>query len=124
MPYKIEWNNTYALLSVSGNVTYEELREVGKDCYGDIRLDDIEYYIVDFREAELSQITTNQINMLAAVDSITVLYKPDFKMAFVIGNQQQRVLCESYIKSSKSFKSTWPFAIFNNFEDARNWGSL
>ena len=123
MPYRIEWSNENSVVSFSGNVSFQELREVGNAHYGDERFDAIKFIIIDFSDADLSQISTSHTNIVASVDSVSMEYKPELKMALVVKNDRQRELCESYIASSIGFQSSWSHAIFTNPEEAGKWCS-
>lgn len=121
MPYRIEWNNERSLISFSGKVSFQEMREVGEAHYGDERLDTLKYLIADFSNADLSQVFLDQVSTLASLDSISVSHNPNIKMAFVIADEPQRQICESYIEYSKTFQSSWSYEIFTNFEEAQTW---
>ena len=121
MSYKIEWRGEYTVVLFGGKVTYQELREVGAAHYGDSRFDEIRYLIVDFIGADLSQITTNQPTILAALDSVAVSYNAELKMAFVVQDEYQQRLCEKYIEDSIGFQSSWSHQIFFSMEDAQTW---
>lgn len=121
MGYRIDWNNQYTLVTYIGRVTLQDLREVGSAVAGDQRLDAIDYILVDLRSADLSQISFADTKIAASVDSVSVRYKSQLKMAMIIKDERQRQPCESYIEYSKNFQSSWSFAIFADFEEAKNW---
>lgn len=121
MPYKIEWRDDYVLVLFSGTVTYQELREVGEAHYGDSRFDAIKYFIGDFTDADLSQISMDKPTIIAALDSVAVSYNAQLKMAFVVRDQHQQSLCEKYIEDSIGFQSSWSHQIFFSVEDAQTW---
>jgi len=124
MPKKVDWNSDSALITYSGQITLQDLRDVGREIYGDQRLDDIDYILVDLKAADLSQLTFDHTKIAASVDSVSSRYKPVLKLALIINGEGQRRACESYIEYSKSFQSTWSFAIFTNFEEAKKWCEL
>ena len=124
MPYRLEWNNKTALIIFNGAMSRQGLRDAGNAFYGDSRLDALECLIVDFNNADLSQITFDDINTIASIDSVTVNYKPKLKMAFVVSENNIREVLKKYIDSSESLLSTWSYSVFNKYEDARNWCEL
>jgi hypothetical protein len=121
MPYKIDWIGKYAVVVFNGIVTYQELRETGDAHYGDSRFDGIEYLIVDFSGADLSQIMLHEPTILASLDSVAVTYKPELKMAFVVRDEYQQQLCVKYIEDSLGFESSWSHQIVFSFDEARKW---
>jgi hypothetical protein len=124
MPYKIEWIGKYTVVVFSGIVTYQELRETGDAHYGDSRLDSIKYIISDFTGADLSQISLHEPTIIASLDSVAVMYKPELRMAFVVRDDHQQMLCEKYIESSIGFQSSWSHQIVFSFDEARKWCEL
>jgi hypothetical protein len=102
-------------------VTYLELREVGAAHYGDSRFDSVQYIISDFTGADLSQITLKDPTIIASLDSVAVSYKPELRMAFVVRDEYQQMLCEKYIEDSLGFESSWSHQIVFSFDEARKW---
>ena len=124
MEKKIEWDKKNVLITITGNTSFLELRELGSNIYGDHRFDVINYLFIDFRLADLSQITSAHVKTIASIDSVSVTYKPELKMAFIINSEEKRKLCETYIEYSKNFQTTWSFAIFTSLEEANKWCEL
>ena len=124
MPYRLEWNNKTALVIFDGIMSRQGLRDVGNAFYGDSRLDALECLIADFNNADLSQLTFDDINTIASIDSATVMYKPKLKMAFVTSDHSVREVLKKYIDTSETLSSTWNYSVFNKYEDARNWCEL
>jgi hypothetical protein len=97
------------------------LRSIGEAHYGDERFDGINYVLVDFRRANLAEITSDKPTVLASIDSTAVVYNSNIKIAFVIENEYQRQLCEKYISDSSRFQSPWCHGIFSDETNARAW---
>jgi len=121
MPYKIDWNDNNTVITFNGEVSMGELRKVSDAHYGAESLDELDYLIADFADADLSQLKVDLALTIASLDSITRSYKPDFKIAFIVSDDYQKILCEGYIEYSKQLKTTWQYGIFNNSQDAHNW---
>ena len=121
LPYTLNWSDDHTVILFSGQATYQELREIGPTHYGDSRFDDIRYVIVDFTHADLAHITWDKPTILASIDSTAVRYNLKLRLAFVVANENQRMLCEQYIEDSSRFCSSWSHQIFYNTEDAYKW---
>ena len=121
MPYRLEWNNKTALIIFHGAMSRQELRDAGNAFYADSRLDTLECLIADFSNVDLSQLTFDDINTIASIDSITVQYKPKLKMAFVVSDDSVRDALKKYIDTSKNLSSTWNYSVYDKREDAQNW---
>jgi len=121
MPYRLEWNPDNTLITFSGTVSFREIREVGDAHYGDPRLEAIRYVIVDFRDADSSQLTPQEITIISAFDSATVAYKKDLKIALVVNDENTRKVCEDYRLNMQSLQSWWPVAVFESMKAAREW---
>lgn len=121
MPYVIDWCGDHSIVVFDGMVTYQELREIGPAHYGDARFDTEKYIIVDFSRANLSQITLENVTVLASIDSTAVVYNDKLKLAFVVNDTFQQGLCEKYGDDSRGFSSSWKHGIFLSAEEARRW---
>jgi hypothetical protein len=121
MPYTIDWFADHTLVVLNGEVSYEQLRELGPAHFGDSRFDDIKYTILDFTRADLSQVTLDKPTVLAAIDSTATVYNPRLKLAFAIRDEFQQALCEKYIEDSLGFDSSWTHRIFFSMDEARQW---
>lgn len=121
MSYKIHWLGDNSVVVVEGQVTYQQLREIGPAHFGSEKFSDLRYGIIDFTRADLGQVTMDKSKVLASIDSIAVTYKTKLKLAFVVADEYQRTLCERYIEDSAGFRSTWTQGIFPSIEEARTW---
>jgi len=121
MPYRLEWNHDNTLVSFSGIASFREIREVGDAHYGDPRLEVIRYIIVDFRQADCSRLSPQEIMIISAFDSATVAYKKDLKLALVVNDEKTRIVCEEYRQNMQSMQMSWLVAVFESMEAAREW---
>ena len=121
MPLNIKWFDDHTEIVCTGHVSFDELRAIGAAHYGDGRFDRINYVLVDFRHANLAEITLDKPTVLASIDSTAVVYNPNIKIAFVIENEYQRQLCEKYIFQSTRFQSPWCHRIFSDRASAKAW---
>ena len=121
MPYEFKWGDEGTEVIFHGKVSYEEIRDADDMHYGDERFDKIKYQLYDFSRADLSQISINHAVEAAAHDAASVIYKPSLKVALVAIDSYTTTLCEKYIHDSMEFRSTWSFAIFDNYVEAKSW---
>ena len=118
---KIQWNKGNARLTFTGKVDFKEIHEAGNVFYGDKRLEDINYILIDFRQADFSNLTEKDAESIAVFDSIASTYKPELKMAFLIYNELQELICNAYIQYSKTLFDTWRYMIFQDLSAAKEW---
>jgi len=117
----IEWKDKSALLVFTGAVDFKELRSAGDAFYGDARLESIDYLLVDFRQADFSNLLEDDANSIVVFDSVASTYKPILKMAFLIESELHRLICEAYIAFSKTLFDTWDYKIFEDPAKAQIW---
>lgn len=121
MPYEFKWGDEGTEVIFHGKLSYEDIREADDMHYGDARFDKIKYQLYDFSRADLSQISINHTKQAAAHDVASISYKPNFKVALVTLDSYTRTLCEKYIDDSIKLRSSWSFAIFDNYAEAKSW---
>lgn len=121
MPLNINWFDDHTEVTLNGHVSFKELKAIGAVHYGDGRFDGIKYVVVDFRCANLTEITPDKPKILASIDSTAVVYNSNLKIAFIIENEYQRQLCEKYVADSVGFQSSWSHGIFSNMTSAKAW---
>lgn len=121
MPHNTIWEKEGIYWQFFGIVPLQEIREADNEVYGDARFDDLKYFIWDATDVKQLDLSENEVDVPASLDTITTSYKPTMKGAFVAGDKGVRGGIERYIKTSLELGSTWKFKLFENIQDARKW---
>ncbi len=121
MSYQITWEKQGVFWKVDGEVTAQEILDVGDEIYHDARFDSIRYYICDATDAQAFCISNIEIEIEAVKGTGQSIHKEVFKCAFIATDKIIRKQVEQYIYRSKSLLSTWEFELFECIEEAREW---
>lgn len=111
-----------SICSFKGVLSLSELEGVTAGLHADKRLKGHSFGVLDFSDADLSEISSTDIRHPAALDKAVAMHVPYLRVGFVSGKRGTVELCKAYIESSKKFGSTWEYKIFGHLDEAINWG--
>jgi hypothetical protein len=118
MPYKNSWEQHGVYRKYSGQVTGSDILQAIEEIAADPRYDDIQYVINDFLEIAGSQVTDQEVELIAAMDYAASLSNPNIRLAIVTTDPlMQQLLLQYSAVSPPSF----PTEIFSDLDASRLW---
>jgi hypothetical protein len=119
MNHKIDWENNGVKVSVTGNVTFEEVFQTDGMIYGDSRFSTLKYVIYDLSEVTSLNLNTNDLKMISTLDKSASRWNEKLKLSLLVKGNETKVSLKKYISFMKD--SGWDIRIFNNNDDVLNW---
>ena len=116
MPCKVTWEDNELIWELSGDISTEEFLKINSDPYGDPRLDDLRYLIVDFINVKSIDLPEKKIMQIQGMDEAAAMSNPHLKIAFIANTEETRKIAEFY-----GADSPWECGIFETVEEARSW---
>lgn len=119
MSYIIKWEERGVYCKFSGTVSGTQLLQCNGEIYGDARLDNIYYQLLDM--LDVTELTIKKIDALkaAASDRVAARINPHVKCALVSTDEHAHILSKVY--QSHVSKSSWEGSSFTSIKKAREW---
>ncbi len=121
MSYQITLKEKGTIVECSGTLSIQEINEANGLLHGHARFDEHTYQIWNYENADLSQITEDEMVEPAATDWAATISVPKMKVALVVRDDHAVKLCEHYIERSKEYTSKWECQLFDSMDDALEW---
>ncbi|WP_309396369.1 hypothetical protein [Cerasicoccus maritimus] len=124
MAYQTTWEPTGFIMRFTGDITGEEIDEANECFFRDPRSDSARFQLVDLSQITSVDISVQDMARTAAYDLGASRSNPRIKLAFVCTYAPMTKAVEEYIRVSRSLKSSWRFAIFEDEASAREWAEI
>ena len=121
MPYKVKFLEQGSVISLWGPISIKDINDLNATLYGSPEFDHHNYQIWDFLNADLSQISVEEVDEPAAMDSASEQSVPKMRVACVVLENHAVNLCLHYKKMIHELGSKWECQLFDSMEDARRW---
>lgn len=119
MDTKFEWIDNNLIATISGDINYDSLLTASETVYGDSRLDNMDYFIINFFNIYSFSLLEREINIIAALDKSASRWNPNLKLACVTTDT---IINKTFLKYLDSIKEvSWRFEIFSNLDEAKKW---
>jgi hypothetical protein len=119
MNYKFDWIENNLVATLSGEVNFDSLIIASERIYGDSRLDNMDYLIVNCHDIDSFKLSDDEIKILAVLDKSASRWNPDLIVACVTNDTIIRESVLKYIDLLKAVK--WKCEIFSNMDEAKKW---
>lgn len=121
MAYQITYKERGSIVNCSGTLNIQEINEANGVLHGHESFDKHRYQIWNLLNADMSQITEEEMNEPAATDLAAGLSVFKMKVALVVRDNYAVKLCENYRNVVRELGSNWECQIFNSMNDAQKW---
>jgi len=101
----------------TGTMSYDELLETIETCYPLVT----RHMLWDFRDCDLTGITSNQFMMLPAIASSFMVNRKGGKSAYVSSDTVNYGLLSAYVVIAVVQGTTYSYNVFTTFEAALEW---
>ena len=118
MPYETTWETSGVIQKFRGVVSSPELFDALKDIYHDPRLYSLRYILRDFLEVEIFDVGVKILLEGRASSMMIQDRAPDIVVAVVATSPE---IIESMKTASSYGLDVYPFRIFPNVAEARDW---
>ena len=119
MPYKHTWEPYGIYRKFDGELTGKEFLQAVQEVEGDSRFDSIRYVINDYLDTANIEISTNEVNLIAAIDNAAYISNPNIVIAQVTTNPIMEKIIAIYTQTP--VKSPYLSINFSYLEEAREW---
>ena len=115
------WEKKGLYRKFENNINGEEVLMSNYSIQGDPRFDDIKYVINDFTQIIDFEVSSADINVIAATDNAASISNPDIKIAMISTHDPLLAWIKRYCEIMKDV----PFEckIFSNIDDTYKWVS-
>ncbi len=121
MAYRITYTDKGSIVDCSDSFNMLDIHEANGILHGHARFDEHTYQIWNLLNADMSQITEDEMNEPAATDCAAEKSVPKMKVALVVRDAYAVKLCEFYKKTIAKFGSKWECQLFDSMNDAQDW---
>ncbi len=121
MAYRIAYSDRGSIVECSGSLSIKDIHEVNGVLHGHARFDEHTYQIWNLVNADMSQITEDDMHEPAATDRVAEISVPKMKVALVVRDDYAVKLCEFYRKQIEEQGSKWKCCLFDSMDDAQEW---
>ena len=119
MNFSIEWINSNAIVTMTGEVGFEEIDFVNGKLYGDSRYERMEYQLFNMTDVEKFNLTARDFEMIGVLDRNSSIWNNRMKVAVVFRNEEMIRLMDFYKRAMKD--TNWKIEVFRELDDAMNW---
>ena len=119
MSYHNKWEAKGIYRKFTGIVSGQEVLLSNYAIQGDPRFDDIRYVINDFTEIVDFEVSTRDIDTIAAVDNAASISNPNIKVAIVATLEPLLLWAKRYCANMQG--SPYECELFNSIDDAAKW---
>ena len=123
MAHITTWENDSLYWRLNGHVDSKEILSLNEEAVGDARIQQLKYFIIDALDVETFDVNQEDANLSAIFSKTIHTYNDSVKGAFILQNDDIRVLVDEYIRHSHELGSTWAFKTFDNIEEAISWAA-
>ena len=115
---KLTWEQHGVYWKYCGKISGQEIIDSTIVIYGDSRFDDLKYKLIDFLDAEIIEISNDELTLLAYQHKAAEKSNPNIKNAIVV-----RPEFDELAKKFVAFfdDSSWLAQVFHDREEANNW---
>ncbi len=121
MAYQITYSDRGSIVECSGVFTMQDLHKANGALHGHERFEKHTYQIWNLLNADLSQITEEEMIEPAATDHAAELSVPKMKVALIVRDAHAAKLCESYRENIAEFGTMWKCQLFDSMNEAQEW---
>ncbi|UZE96396.1 TroA family protein [Alkalimarinus alittae] len=121
MAFMVFWEENGVTVSLGGDLDINEINRAGAALYSDPRFRQCKYQLFDFLEADMSSLSLEDIDGMAAKDVFASITIHNPSIALVTNNPIHTVLIEHYIKVSEQLGITWGAKAFSSRKEAEEW---
>lgn len=121
MPHSMTYHSQGFHAKFEGVISGKELEWVNSKIYEHPEFDSHRYQVIDLLDADMSALSEDDTESIAASDFGGSLSRGEVKVALVASNKTTIALCEQYKKVTESLSSTWQVRIFSDFKQANSW---
>ena len=122
MPFDTKIEKDGIIARYFGTVTFDDVMESSGITWGHPIWDTAKYYITDFLDADILEMSPDQAMALARMDSASMRSRTSQRRyAFVVTSPQIVELLEIFIQSLDA--SNWEIRMFDSMERAINWAA-
>ncbi len=119
--FEIQWSPKLCQITFKGKISAQDLNTANEILNGDRRYYATYLSLWDFTEADFSEVVTDQLYTIVALDLGSQRVLKEHKMALLVSGPHEKHLCEYYVNEMQRHNSTWEFKIFTDEADARAW---
>lgn len=120
MNVQVRWLNEVLHYKFSNRITGELLINNNMILYGDPRLDDLKFVIIDFTDTtQVEDFTERDIMQISASDKAAAISNPRIRVAIVVNQESLGTLAAFYTAHSR--ESPWEIEIFQDLAKAKIW---
>jgi hypothetical protein len=119
MNYKFEWIENNLVVTISGDIIFDSLLSGSEKIYGDSRLDNMDYLIVNFLNIDSFKLLDDEIKIIATLDKSASKWNPKLRAAVVTTDTTIRQTVLKYIDLLKEVE--WEIEMFSNLNEAKKW---
>lgn len=118
MPETLNWQDINATVCWTGVVDDNDLARVAERITGDRRFDDLRWVLHDFRECEGLLFHPENVEVIAATDSVAVRTNPDILIVVVTTRDDVRAAFRAYTEAGVKAAR---LQVFDTIDAAQAW---
>lgn len=123
MPYETVWEGAGVYQRYTGKLTRSDREFARNEVMGDVRFDNLKYWIVDSQSIDEYLLEERDAVIAAAHDIGAQRYNQAMLMVFVTTNSDHRRNILKYMEVLRN-QCSWKAKLFNDMESARHWISM
>lgn len=122
MPFETIWKHRGVYQRFYGVLSSKDREMAAAAVHGNMRFDDLHYWIVDSLEIVELEDSPRDLLLSAGTDLGGAKSNPRIRMAFVANNQAHIARIKRYMKLME--RASWKVELFDNLEEAQEWVEL
>lgn len=108
-------------LEFSGPLNFKELEWANSKIYEHEEFDNHKFQVISLLNADLSLVSEEGLEQLAAADFGGSLSRGNVRIALVATDKTTVELCKEYQKVTEKLQSSWQVRIFSELQQALTW---
>ncbi len=119
--FEIQWSDKRCKIIFKGKISIDDVNHANKIINGDRRYYAVKSSFWDFVEADMSEISPDQLYTIVALDLGAQRVMNEQKVAMLVKGSYEKDLCEHYVCQMQNHGSGWDLKVFTNETDAHAW---
>jgi hypothetical protein len=119
MAFDIKWLGNNVIITMTGEVDFNEIDMANGMLYGDARFEHMNYQLFDLGKVEKIKLNAKDFELIGALDKNSSTWNRKMKVAVVLKDEEMMKLIEVYKNVMK--ETEWEIEVFKTLEDAQKW---
>jgi len=119
MAFQTKWTQSGVIWKFSGTLTGDDIFRSSTEVYGDPRFDSMHFQLLDMIDVTDFDVSDDIIEEVSVMDLAASSTNPYLIIALIGSDKQIERLVSLYENTTGT--APWKTAIFETFEDARDW---